>query len=207
MKLSNIRKVIAKQMVASLSTMAQLTLNASFDATAIMNFRAKLKAGGAAMGLNNITLNDIIVYAVSRTILNHPDLNAHLLEDKIRQFSDANLGVAVDTKRGLMVPTVTAANKKSLNELAGEVKTLAAECQEGTVNPDRLTGGSFTITNLGLSGHRILYPGHQSAPNGDFRRKQFTTESEARKRRGSALSGDGPVAYLRPQGSRRFSCR
>ena len=80
-KLSNVRKVIAKSMHASLSNMAQLTLNSSFDATKLMAFRASLKSGAEKMGLANITLNDMVLFAVSRVILNHKDLNAHYLDD------------------------------------------------------------------------------------------------------------------------------
>ena len=78
-KLPNIRKVIAKSMHQSLSTMAQLTLNSSFDATAVMSYRKQLKENKEKLGLANITINDIILYAVSRTILNHKDCNACLL--------------------------------------------------------------------------------------------------------------------------------
>ena len=148
-KLTNIRKVIAKAMHQSLSSTAQLTLNASFDATDIMAFRKKLKDSKDKLGLANITLNDIILYAVSRTILNHKDLNAHFLDDKMLVFNNVHLGMAVDTERGLMVPTIYNANLKSLNEIAGEAKMLADACQKGTISPDMLKGASFTITNLG----------------------------------------------------------
>ena len=76
-KITNIRKVIAKAMFASISTTCQLTLNASFDASEIMAFRKKIKENKDALGLENITLNDIVVYSVSRTLLAHRDLNAH----------------------------------------------------------------------------------------------------------------------------------
>ena len=69
---------------------------------------------------------------------------------KMKLFNVVNLGVAVDTERGLMVPTVMYANKKSLNEISAEVKVLASECQKGTINPDLLKGGTFTVTNLGM---------------------------------------------------------
>lgn len=148
-KLTNIRKVIAKAMHNSLSTTAQLTLNASFDATDILAFRKKLKENREKLGLQNITLNDIILYAVSRTILKHRELNAHFLDEKMLLFKDVHLGTAVDTERGLMVPTIFNANRKSLDELAAEAKKLAEECQKGTINPDYLKGASFTVTNLG----------------------------------------------------------
>ncbi|HHV96782.1 MAG TPA: 2-oxo acid dehydrogenase subunit E2 [Clostridiaceae bacterium] len=149
-KLTNIRKVIAKSMHQSLANSAQLTLHTTFDATEILNFRKKIKENKDKLGLQNITINDIILYAVSRTLLNHKYLNAHFLDDKIKLFNVVHLGVAVDTERGLMVPTIMYANKKSLNEISAEVKALVSECQKGTINPDLLKSGTFTVTNLGM---------------------------------------------------------
>jgi pyruvate dehydrogenase E2 component (dihydrolipoamide acetyltransferase) len=148
-KLPNIRKVIAKAMQQSLSTMAQLTLNSSFDVTDVMEFRKKLKESKERLGLENITINDIIIYAVSRTLSTHKDLNAHFLDDRMLYFKNVHIGVAVDTDRGLMVPTLFNANLKSLNKISAEVKKLVKDCQTGTINPDLLKGGTFTITNLG----------------------------------------------------------
>ena len=157
-KLPNIRKVIAKSMHASLSNMAQLTLNASFDATALMAFRALVKANADKMGLANITLNDIILYAVSRTIKDHKDLNAHYLDDTMRYFNRVHLGIAVDTDRGLMVPTLKNADSMSLNEISVNAKSLIKEAQGGTINPDKLQGATFTITNLGSLGVESFTP-------------------------------------------------
>lgn len=157
-KLSNVRKVIAKSMHASLANMAQLTLNSSFDATKLMALRASLKSGAEKMGLANITLNDMVLFAVSRVVLNHKDLNAHYLDDVIRYFNNVNIGIAVDTNRGLLVPTVFAAEKLSLNELSKAAKAVITEAQSGTINPDKLQGGTFTVTNLGSLGIESFTP-------------------------------------------------
>ena len=159
-KMPNIRKVIAKAMHNSLSNMAQLTLNTSFDAPEIMAFRAKVKAGGDAMGMNNITLNDVILYAVSRTLLKFKDLNANYLDDKeiIRYFSHVNLGVAVDTPRGLLVPVIPAAETLSLNEISAKAKDLANAAKAGSISPDQMSGGSFTVSNLGNMGIESFTP-------------------------------------------------
>ena len=156
-KFSSIRRAISKSMHTSLSTMAQLTHNTSFDATAILAYRKLLKASeGECSG---ITLGDIVLYAVSRTLLNHPDLNAHMLDDNnIRLFKHVNLGVAVDTPRGLMVPTIFNADQKSLLEISKEVKELAAQCREGNISPDKLSGGTFTVSNLGNMGVESFTP-------------------------------------------------
>ncbi len=159
-KLSNIRKVIAKSMHASLSNMAQLTLNASFDATQIMAYRAMLKANAENMGMANITLNDIVLFAAAKTLKNHKDLNAHYLDDKgvMRYFRNVNLGIAVDTDRGLLVPTVFNANELSLNELALRSKEVISAAQKGTISPDLLKDASFTVTNLGSFGIESFTP-------------------------------------------------
>ena len=157
-KLPNIRKVIAKSMHASLSNMAQLTLNTSFDATKIMEFRASLKNGAEKLGLPNITLNDMVLYAVSRVLLNHRSLNAHYLDDTMRFFNTVNIGIAVDTDRGLLVPTVFGAEKLTLAELSKSAKKVITEAQAGTVSPDKLKGGTFTVTNLGSLGIESFTP-------------------------------------------------
>ena len=156
-KFSGIRRAISKSMHTSLSTMAQLTHNTSFDATAILNYRKALKAAGGEYA--GITLGDIILYAVSRTVLNHPDLNANMLDDNsIRRFKHVNLGVAVDAPRGLMVPTIFNADQMSLLEISKAVKELAAECRDGAINPDKLSDGSFTVSNLGNMGVESFTP-------------------------------------------------
>ena len=156
-KFSGIRRAISKSMHTSLSTMAQLTHNTSFDATAILAYRKLLKASEGEV--SGITLGDIVLYAVSRTLKNHPDLNAHMLDDNnIRLFKHVHLGVAVDTPRGLMVPTIFNADQKSLLEISKEVKELAAACREGNISPDKLSGGTFTVSNLGNMGVESFTP-------------------------------------------------
>jgi pyruvate dehydrogenase E2 component (dihydrolipoamide acetyltransferase) len=148
-KVPRIRKVIANAMHQSLATTAQLTLNTSFDATELLAYRKKLKESMDRLGINNITINDMILFAVSRTLVNHKDLNAHFLGDTVKYFRNVNLGNAVDTERGLMVPTIFNANLLSLNEISIRARKLADECRTGSINPDFLKNGSFTVTNLG----------------------------------------------------------
>ena len=146
-KLPNIRKVIAKSMHKSLSEMAQLTLNTSFDATEISAFRAKVKENKDALGFANITLNDIILFAVAKTLPAFRELNAHFYDDKMVFFNHVNLGIAVDTPRGLMVPTVFKAETLSLNDLSKAAKAVITDAQNGSINPPQ-TGilGVDTIT-------------------------------------------------------------
>lgn len=156
--LTGVRKAIARSMSASLSTIPQLTHNLAFDATNILAYRALLKEKGEAMGLSGVTLGDIVLYAVSRTLLNHPDLNAHYLDTGIRQFKDVHLAFACDTPRGLLVPTIFGASRMSLKEISEAVKDLAAQAQTGKISPELLSGASFTVSNLGAFGIESFTP-------------------------------------------------
>jgi len=153
--LSKVRKVIAANMHKSLSEMAQLTLNASFDATAMLAYRKKCKNDKELAG---VTLNDVILFAVSRVLLLHPDLNAHFLGDSMRYFSNVHLACAVDTPRGLLVPVLQCANKMDILTLSNTMKQLAQSAQEGNIDPARLSGGTFTISNLGSLGIESFTP-------------------------------------------------
>lgn len=155
--ISRIRKVIAENMHRSLSTMAQLTLNASFDATRILSMRAEMKAS-EGYGLEKVTLNDFVLYAVARTLPEFPDLNANFTGETMRYFTHAQLGVAVDTPRGLMVPVLRDADRLSLRELSEQVKLKAKQCRDGAVDPAEFAGGSFTVSNLGAFGVESFTP-------------------------------------------------
>ncbi len=156
--LSTIRKIIAQRMHASLATTAQLTLHRTFDATSILAYRARVKEQGEALGLPNITINDMIVYVVARMLVKHPDLNAHFLGTKIVKYARANVGVAMDTPRGLMVPVLRAADTLSLSETSRRLKPIADAARQGSINPDLLSGGTFTVTNMGMLGIETFTP-------------------------------------------------
>ncbi len=155
---SNVRKVIAKAMHASLSEMAQLTLNSSFDATSLLAYRKLLKDKGEAMGLSKVTINDMVLYAVSRVLPNYPEINANVVDNTFRKFKHANIGMAVDTDRGLLVPVIFGSDTLSLAEISGKTKALAGSAREGTLSPDDMSGGSFTVSNLGSMGVESFTP-------------------------------------------------
>lgn len=156
-RLSTVRRAITKAMTLSLTTIAQLTNNASFDATAILRYRAKLK-GEADPALSGVTINDMVLYAAAQTLKNHRELNAHLIDDEMHYYAAVHLGVAVDTPRGLLVPTLFRADSMSLTELSMAVKRLIMDAQAGTIAPDRLKGATFTVSNLGTLGVESFTP-------------------------------------------------
>ena len=147
-----IRKLIAERMMESFSNTAQFTLNSTFDATAIQTYRNRKREEVGDSNYSKITLNDLIAHALIQVLKRHPDLNSHFLGDRIANFEEVHLGVAVDTPRGLMVPVLRSVCSKSLEDLSVGIKELVQSCLEGTVLPDQLSGGTFTLTNLGMLG-------------------------------------------------------
>lgn len=155
---SRVRKTIANNMYRSLRDMAQLTCSTFFDATELLRLREKIKASAGSDFVANVSLNDMIIYAAARTLAAFPDLNAYYSDDEMKLFKRVHMGMAVDTDRGLMVPTIKYADKKSLNEIAAESIELAAQCRTGQIAADKLTGGTFTISNLGVYGLSSFSP-------------------------------------------------
>ncbi len=160
-KLSNIRKVIAKSMYASLQNSAQLTHHLSADARRIQALRKQAKKLLEEGKLDvNITLNDFICLAVIRALKKFPNVNTHFLGDSIKYFNKVHLGLAVDTERGLMVPCVKNADDLSIVGLSRQLKQVADACKKGSINPDILSpeAATFTVSNLGNYGVEVFTP-------------------------------------------------
>ncbi|MDI9522177.1 MAG: dihydrolipoamide acetyltransferase family protein [Bacteroidota bacterium] len=160
-KLSNIRKLIARSMHASLQNSAQLTHHLGADARRLLELRKSAKEALAEGRVDtNITLNDMVCFAVIKALKKFPNVNSHFLGDSIRLFKKVHLGLAVDTERGLMVPVIRDADDLSIIDLANRMKELAAACRTGSVNPDLLLPevGSFTVSNLGNYGVEMFTP-------------------------------------------------
>lgn len=147
--LPNIRRVIAERMRASLQSTAQLTMHASADARALLGYRQRLKASDEALGLRGVTINDLVLFAVARTLPAFPQLNATFSDGELREYQSAHLGFAVDTPRGLLAPVIRKADRMTLRQLAHEASQLVKAGQDGKLAPDALNGGTFTVTNLG----------------------------------------------------------
>ena len=157
-KFTKIRSSISTAMHRSLSESAQLTHHHSCNATAILAYRKGCKTA-ESLGVGAISLNDMVMYAVARTLKEHSALNAHMINgDTLRRFHGVHLGMAVDTPRGLIVPTIFDADQKSLKELADTARELAGMAKSGSISPDLLQGGSFTVSNLGSLGVEIFTP-------------------------------------------------
>lgn len=160
-RVSNIRKLIAKSMHASLQNSAQLTHHLGADARQILNLRKQVKkAMDEGRLATNVTINDIVCFAVIKALKKFPSVNSHFLGDSIRYFNKIHLALAVDTDRGLMVPVVKNADDLSITGLANQFKEIANSCRNGSVNPDLLSAeaATFTVSNLGNYGVEMFTP-------------------------------------------------
>ena len=153
-----IRKLIAERMLESLKNSAQLTLNSSADATALLNLRKRFKNSSIYKEFQSITINDLIHYAVIKTLPGQPELNSLLVRDKIEYYNKIHLGFAVDTPRGLMVPVIKNAQNLNLLKLSHEARRLAAASLSGKIDTEELSGATFTVTNLGSLGIESFTP-------------------------------------------------
>jgi pyruvate dehydrogenase E2 component (dihydrolipoamide acetyltransferase) len=157
--IKGIRKLIADQMMASHNTTAAFTLNTSAPALRLQQLRARFKAAGdSGPGLSGITVNDLILFAVSRVLPLYPYMNAHKKDGFIRTFKNVHLGCAVATPRGLMVPVIRNADRLSLVQISRRAKELAEACRGGAVSPEDLHGSTLTVTNLGNTGVESFSP-------------------------------------------------
>ena len=152
------RRVTARRMLQSLQSTAQLTLHAHADARALLALRQRLKAGEISPALRRVTINDLLHYAVARTLPAHPELNAQLAEDQILRFRVVHLGFAVDTPRGLYVPVIRDADRLGLQQLADEARRLVRASRDGAIQPQELEGATFTVSNLGSYGVESFTP-------------------------------------------------
>jgi pyruvate dehydrogenase E2 component (dihydrolipoyllysine-residue acetyltransferase) len=145
--LTQIRKTIARRLAQSLGPVPHFFLTAEVDMERAAEARAELNAleSGA-----KISFNDIVLKAVAHALLQHRECNAWWQDDHIRYFNEVHLSVAVAVEDGLITPVVRNAHTKSLREIGTEVKALASRAREKRLTPEEYTGGTFSVSNLGM---------------------------------------------------------
>jgi pyruvate dehydrogenase E2 component (dihydrolipoamide acetyltransferase) len=148
--LKGVRGIIAERMATSVHTTARVTLMMEADATRFVDMRERLKARVAEEWGFAPGYNDLLAKIVAGALRKFPYMNARLSEDAIERLAAVNMGMAVDTERGLLVPVIRDADKKSLRQFGTEFRRLAEGARTGRISPDDLSGGTFTITNLGM---------------------------------------------------------
>ncbi|HEV3067626.1 MAG TPA: 2-oxoglutarate dehydrogenase, E2 component, dihydrolipoamide succinyltransferase [Streptosporangiaceae bacterium] len=153
-RLSRARQLIARRMVESLQTSAQLTTVVEADVTAITRLRARAKADFEGREGVRLTYLPFFALATLEALKVHPKLNAVLNTEagQIIYHDAEHLGIAVDTERGLMVPVIRNAGDLNIGGLARKIADLAGRTRAGQVSPDELAGGTFTLTNTGSRG-------------------------------------------------------
>jgi pyruvate dehydrogenase E2 component (dihydrolipoamide acetyltransferase) len=147
--MAGMRKVIAERMASSARTTARVTITTEVDVTETVRLRGSLVSEMEKKGGVRVSYTDLLVKAVAKALLEHPRVNSILIDDSIYVLGDVNIGVAVDVEEGLLVPVVHDALRKSVVEIAEELRVLVDKAKKGSLSTQEVAGGTFTITNLG----------------------------------------------------------
>ncbi len=156
--MTGLRGIIAERMATSARTTAHVTLFSDVDATAFVEVRTQLKNSVAAAWGFAPGYNDLLGLIVARALREFPYMNARVNGDVIEQLENVNVGMAVDTGRGLLVPVIHDADRLGLQAFGAEFRTLVERARAGKSLPDDFAGGTFTITNLGMYGVDAFTP-------------------------------------------------
>ncbi|BDZ43295.1 hypothetical protein GCM10025865_25940 [Paraoerskovia sediminicola] len=165
-KMSRLRKVVASRMVEALQTQAQLTTVVEVDVTRVARLRARAKADFKAREGVNLTFLPFFALAAAEALKAYPKINASIEGDQVVYHGQENIGIAVDTPRGLLVPVIRDAGDLNLAGISRKIVDLATRTRDNKVGPDELGGATFTITNTGSGGALIdtpIVPGGQVA--------------------------------------------
>ncbi|XP_033099800.1 dihydrolipoyllysine-residue acetyltransferase component of pyruvate dehydrogenase complex, mitochondrial-like isoform X2 [Anneissia japonica] len=149
--LSNIRKTIAKRLLESKQTIPHYYLTVDVEMDNVLQLRKELNSILEASG-DKLSVNDFIIKASALSCMKTPEANSSWMDDKIRQFNQVDLSVAVQTDNGLITPIIFNANSKGLSSISNDVKSLAEKAREGKLRPQEFQGGTFTVSNLGMFG-------------------------------------------------------
>jgi pyruvate dehydrogenase E2 component (dihydrolipoamide acetyltransferase) len=154
-QISGVREKIARRLRESLASTAQYTLHSSADAGGLLRLRARIKASSAGPDIN---INDLVTFCAVQSLVDVPDLNVLFVDGKVQRGRGIHIGFACDTPRGLLVPVVHNAEALTVSALASRIKELSAEAVQGKISADDLTGGTFTVSNLGGLGIESFTP-------------------------------------------------
>lgn len=151
LKVSNIRKVIARRLTESKQEVPHFYLRRTIDAEALRSFRSQVNEQLADTGVK-VSFNDLIVKACATTLRQHPEVNTSWVDEKLLQHSRVNIGVAVATDAGLMVPVLHDTDTTPLSTIATTSRDLAAKARDGKLKPQEMSGGTFSVSNMGMYG-------------------------------------------------------
>ncbi|MEY4855445.1 MAG: hypothetical protein RLZZ97_275 [Gemmatimonadota bacterium] len=147
--LTQMRKTIARRLSESIGPVPTFYLTSEIDMTQVGQLREQMVANGDQY---KVSVNDIVIKAVAIALTRHPECNAHWMGDSIRYFSAAHIGMAVATDDGLIVPVIRDAQRKGLGQIGRDARELAKKARERKLQPAEFTGGTFSVSNLGMFG-------------------------------------------------------
>ncbi|MGB9682587.1 MAG: dihydrolipoamide acetyltransferase family protein [bacterium] len=156
--ISPVRREISQKLSKIYREAVHITLEFTAEVDSIIELREGVRIKAEAMKVPIPTINDFFVRIVSKVLKEYPNLNAHFDGERVTRFDTVNMGVAVAVKEGLLVPVVKEAEKKNIFEIAKITSDLVTRTREGKLLPDELSGGTFTITNLGMYGIDFFTP-------------------------------------------------
>jgi pyruvate dehydrogenase E2 component (dihydrolipoamide acetyltransferase) len=157
--LTNIQKITGKRMAESRQTIPEVTAQIKADVTNMLLLREELNNSIAALGRpGKITINDFVLAAVVKALLAYPRLNSVLEGNNVIYKGNINLGMAAATKRGLVVPVIHNAHDYPLTLLSLKAAELAAKARDGTLKGEEMSGGTFTVSNIGMYGITFFTP-------------------------------------------------
>ncbi len=144
-----IRKTIARRLTESIGPIPTFYLTSEIDMTRVAQLREQMSAAGDQF---RVSVNDIVIKATAIALTRHPECNAHWMGDSIRYFSSVNIGMAVATDDGLIVPVIRDAQAKGLGQIGAEARDFAKRARERKLAPAEYSGGTFSVSNLGMFG-------------------------------------------------------
>lgn len=142
---SGLRKIIGNRMKASIEKAPQAMISTSMDMTNLVAVKAKLLENGY-----KVTYTDLLVRVVGIALQRCPEVNAAVVDGKLHQYESVNIGVAVGTEQGLYVPVIREVQDKLLADISSEIREIALNLKQGRIDPNYFSGGTFTISNLGM---------------------------------------------------------
>jgi pyruvate dehydrogenase E2 component (dihydrolipoamide acetyltransferase) len=201
-ELTKLQQTVARRMAESKATAPHFYLQAEIDMTAAVEGRAKLKASAKEDEVVP-TFNDMVVKACALALREYPRANGAYRDGRIELYSRINIGVAVAAQDALVVPTVFDADQKGLRRIATEARALASRVRDGSITPPELSGGTFTVSNLGMYGisnfHAVINtPQAGILAVGEVKAKPVVTDSgqiEPRQLMGVTLACDHRILY------------
>lgn len=156
--LTAMRRTIGERMARSQQTVAEVTLTSEVDVAEIVKLREQVSGEWQKQHGIKVSYNDVIIRAVARALREHPNLNSSLADDGIHLHADINVGMGVAVDSGLIVPVIRNADQKSLLDIATASRDLAQRARQNQLGRDEVTGGTFTISNMGMLGVEAFTP-------------------------------------------------